>query len=53
MSEYKSIRGGTKIRNYTTDPDNPYAGEVWYNETEGELRVRKNNVTSAWSTGGN
>ena len=52
MSEYKSIRGG-KVKNYTTDPDNPYAGQVWFNETEGELRVRKNTLTSAWASGGN
>ena len=52
MSEYKSIRGG-KVKNYTTDPDNPYAGQVWFNETEGELRVRKNTLTSAWAMGGN
>ena len=52
MSEYKSIRGG-KVKNYTTDPDNPYAGQVWFNETEGELRVRKNTLTSAWAAGGN
>jgi len=51
MSEYKSIRGG-KVKNYTTDPDNPYAGQVWFNETEGELRVRKNTLTSAWAAGG-
>ena len=52
MSEYKTIRGG-KVKNYTTDPDNPYAGQVWFNETEGELRVRKSTLTSAWATGGN
>jgi hypothetical protein len=52
MSEYKSIRGG-KVKNYTTDPDNPYAGQVWFNETEGELRVRKNTLTSAWASGAN
>jgi len=52
MSEYKSIRGG-KVKNYTTDPDNPYAGQVWFNETEGELRVRKNTLTTAWAMGGN
>ena len=51
MSEYKSIRGG-KVKNYTTDPDNPYAGQVWFNETEGELRIRKSTLTSAWASGG-
>ena len=52
MSEYKEIKGG-KVKNYTTNPDNPYVGQVWFNETEGELRVRKATSTSAWATGGN
>ena len=33
MAEYKGING-TKIQNYTTDPDNPITGQVWYNETD-------------------
>ena len=24
---------GSKIQNYTTDPDNPNTGEVWFNAT--------------------
>ena len=24
---------GSRIQNYTTDPDNPNTGEVWYNAT--------------------
>ena len=50
MSEYKTLRGG-KVKNYTTNPDNPYSGQVWFNETEGELRVHKTTLTSAWATG--
>ena len=51
MSEYKTLKGG-KVKNYTTNPDNPYEGQVWFNETEGELRIRKSTLTSAWSSGG-
>ena len=25
---------GSKIQNYTTNPDNPNEGELWYNETD-------------------
>ena len=52
MAEYKEIHG-TKIRNYTTNPDNPKQGEVWYNETDNVLKFQYANVTSAgsWRTG--
>jgi hypothetical protein len=33
MAEYKDLKGG-KVKNYTTNPDNPYEGQVWFNETE-------------------
>ena len=52
MAEYKDLRGG-KVKNYTTNPDNPYDGQVWFNETAGELRIRKGTKTSAWASGGN
>ncbi len=29
---------GIKIQNYTTNPDNPNQGEVWYNETDNVLK---------------
>ena len=29
---------GSKIQNYTTDPDNPNTGEVWYNETANTIK---------------
>ena len=44
---------GSRIQNYTTDPDNPNTGEVWYNETSNALKFQYPNTTSAWSTGGN
>ena len=52
MAEYKDLKGG-KVKNYTTNPDNPYEGQVWFNETAGELRIRKGTKTSAWASGGN
>ena len=52
MAEYKGIHG-TKIRNYTTNPDNPITGEVWYNETDNVLKFQYPTVTSAgsWRSG--
>ena len=43
---------GSKIQNYTTNPDNQNEGEVWYNETDNVLKFVYPNVTSAgaWST---
>jgi hypothetical protein len=54
MAEYKEIVG-TKIKNYTTNPDNADSGEVWYNETDNVLKFQFTNVSSAgsWSSGGN
>ena len=51
MAEYKEIHG-TKIRTYTTNPDNPITGEVWYNDTDNVLKFAFTNTTTAWSTGG-
>ena len=53
MAEYKEIHG-TKIRNYTTNPDNPITGEVWYNDTDNVLKFQYPTVTTvgSWSTGG-
>ena len=33
MSTYKEIRG-LKVRDYTTNPDNPIEGQLWYNTTD-------------------
>ena len=40
---------GSKIQNYTTDPDNPNTGEVWYNETNQVLKFLYPNVSTAGS----
>ena len=48
MATYLGTHGG-KIQNYTTNPDNPPEGEVWYNETDNVLKFSYPNVTSAGS----
>lgn len=52
MSEYKGIYG-QKVRNYTTNPDNPIEGQVWYNETDQVLKYQGATTVGSWSTGGN
>ena len=51
MAEYKGIFG-TKIQNYTSDPDNPITGQVWYNETDQVMKFQYPTTIDAWSTGG-
>ena len=52
MADYKSIHG-TTIKSYTTDPDNPIEGQVWYDKTNEVLQYQIPNVTAAWRTGNN
>ena len=40
---------GSRIQNYTTDPDNPNTGEVWYNETDNVLKFKYPAVTTSGS----
>ena len=49
MSTYKEIRG-LKVRDYTTNPDNPIEGQLWYNTTDNVARYRIPNKTAAWRT---
>ena len=49
MTDYKSIKG-QKVQNFTTDPENPVVDQVWYNETLGDLKIRKTSLGSAWSS---
>ena len=51
MSEYKGIHGG-KVQNFTTNPDNPIEGQVWYNETDGNWKVSSFTTSGSWATGG-
>ena len=50
MTKYKEIIG-TDIEVVTSDPTT--TGQVWYNESEGELKTRNQFLGNAWSTGGN
>ena len=52
MSEYKGIVG-QKVVSYTTDPDNPVQGQVWYNATTNTLKLEGQTTSGSWSTGGN
>ena len=51
MADYKTIHG-TTIKSYTTDPDNPIEGQVWYDKTNKVLQFQIPNLsTGAWRTG--
>ena len=41
------------MQDYTTDPDNPITGQVWYNETANTLKFQYEITAGAWSTGNN
>ena len=43
---------GSKIQNYTTNPDNPNQGEVWYNETANTIVFEGATTAGSWATGG-
>jgi hypothetical protein len=48
MASYKQLVG-TRVQNFTNDPDNPIAGQVWYNVTAAEFRYQEQVVGNAWS----
>jgi len=50
MSTYQGIRG-LKVRDYTTNPDNPLEGQLWYNTTDNVAKYQIPNTFSSWSTG--
>ena len=52
MSTYQGIRG-LKIRDYTTNPDDPLEGQLWYNKTDQVGKYQVPNQTAAWRTGNN
>ena len=52
MAEYLGTHG-SRIQNYTTDPDNPNTGEVWYNSTTQTLKVNAGTLAGNWTSGGN
>ena len=50
MSTFKEI-AGRNIRSYTTNPDNPLEGQMWYNQTDFALKGVV--ASGVWSSGGN
>ena len=51
MTTFKEIRG-TAIQSVSSDPTNPEAGQIWYNNTIGVLKGYQL-VAAAWSAGAN
>lgn len=51
MVAYTGIKGG-KVQNFSSDPSNPFVGQVWYNTTSSQVKVRSSNASGAWTTGG-
>ena len=49
MSTYKQIRG-LKVRDYTTNPDNPIEGQLWYNKTDQVGKYQIPNLLASWRT---
>ena len=47
MSTFKEI-AGRNIRSYTTNPDNPLEGQMWYNQTD--LALKGVVASAAWSS---
>ena len=51
MADYKGIKGFT-IPNVSSDPDNPIAGQIWYNSTSATLKGRVEGFSvGAWASG--
>jgi len=50
MATYKEIKG-TGVQNFSSDPANPIAGQVWYNTTSGTLKLSTGPEIGAWATG--
>ena len=43
---------GSKVKTYTTDPDNPNLGQVWYNATANTIKIEAVTTSGSWATGG-
>ena len=50
MSTYEEIKG-MKVREYTTNPDNPVEGQLWYNATDNVAKYSSLTTAAAFSTG--
>ena len=51
MATYKDIHGSS-IQNVDGNPDNPKAGQFWYDSSISEFKYQDQFKSSAWSTSG-
>ena len=51
MTTYRNVQG-YRVRKVSSDPDNPKIGQIWYNNTSKQIKVRTE-VSAAWASGGN
>ena len=51
MSTYRALKG-YNVKKVDSDPTNPQIGQVWYNDTANQIKVRTQ-VVAAWASGGN
>ena len=49
MATYKETKGSS-VQNFSSDPSNPIAGQVWYNTTSNVLKISDGPLLSAWAT---
>ena len=52
MTTYPQIKG-LRVKYLSADPSGAENGQVWYNSTTGNLRIKGIQGTGAWSSGGN
>jgi len=51
MSDYKEIKG-IKVQDLSADPPAPLVGQVWYNNSSGDLKYYGDSIPASWATGG-
>ena len=51
MTTYRQLKG-YNVKRVDSDPTNPQIGQVWYNDTINQIKVRTQ-VAAAWASGGN
>lgn len=52
MTDYAGIFGG-RVDYVSSDPSNPFLGQVWYNSTSATLKYQGVTTTASWASGGN
>ena len=52
MTDYAGIFGG-RVDYVSSDPSNPFVGQVWYNSTSATLKYQSQTTTGTWAAGGN